>query len=479
MDMGGKDEFEAGKKGDDGVNIFNSSNMNTANLEMDSFCSAIWDQPNSVNHLVVGLGDASLHANVEFEPSRISGGANGGFGVPPSGMLKGSSLLPPAVPRFLPHFQVDSDFVERAARLSCFSGGNMMGDVMNPFSTLECIDARSKGLAPPQTQRPREVLVGNGLKNESLPIGHNFTEGSSQEKDIIIRSREEAKERARAGVSEAESDGLECLSESAVGHSSSAKGLGSKKRKRRGQGAELDQNKRELTNDQTEIQQKGASNGSKPGRESDKPGSQTSDTPKDEYIHVRARRGQATNSHSLAERVRREKISERMKFLQDLVPGCNKVIGKAVMLDEIINYVQSLQRQVEFLSMKLATINPGLDFNSDVVFPKEISRAACSSSSLAFPPDMAMPYPPLHPPQPMLIQGGLPGLENSTAALHRTINSQLPNTSETNKDHPTSKVSNTWNEFHNVFQMGFNSTAPLSTQFTSSLPPPDLTKTEP
>nr|GMD19672.1 transcription factor bHLH49-like isoform X2 [Ipomoea batatas] len=470
MDMGGKDEFEAERRGDDGVNFINSSNMNIANNlgmgmvpnsnpSIDSFCSAIWDQPNSVNHLVVGLGDASLHANVEFEPSRISGGANGGFGVPPSGMLKGSSFLPPAVPRFLPHFQVDSDFVERAARLSCFSGGNMMGDVMNPFSTLECIDARSKGLAPPQTQRPREVLVGNGLKNESLPIG------SSQEKDIIIRSREEAKE--RGGVSEAGSDGLECLSESAVGHSCSAKGVGSKKRKRRGQGAELDQNKRELTNDQTEIQQKGASNGSKPGGENDKPGSQTSDTPKDEYIHVRARRGQATNSHSLAERVRREKISERMKFLQDLVPGCNKVIGKAVMLDEIINYVQSLQRQVEFLSMKLATINPGLDFNSDVVFPKEISRAACSS--LAFPPDMAMPYPPLHPPQPMLIQGGLPGLENSTAALHRTINSQLPNTSETNKDHPTSKVSNTWNEFHNVFQMGFNSTAPLSTQFTSRI----------
>jgi len=45
--------------------------------------------------------------------------------------------------------------------------------------------------------------------------------------------------------------------------------------------------------------------------------------------------------------VRREKISERMKYLQDLVPGCNKIAGKAGMLDEIINYVQSLQRQVE------------------------------------------------------------------------------------------------------------------------------------
>ncbi|XP_015882268.1 transcription factor bHLH137 isoform X2 [Ziziphus jujuba] len=72
--------------------------------------------------------------------------------------------------------------------------------------------------------------------------------------------------------------------------------------------------------------------------------------PSRDYIHVRARRGQATDSHSLAERVRREKISERMKMLQKLVPGCDKVTGKALMLDEIINYVQSLQNQVERLS---------------------------------------------------------------------------------------------------------------------------------
>ncbi|EPS70176.1 hypothetical protein M569_04585 [Genlisea aurea] len=85
------------------------------------------------------------------------------------------------------------------------------------------------------------------------------------------------------------------------------------------------------------------------------------------YIHVRARRGQATDSHSLAERVRREKISERMKFLQSLVPGCDKVTGKALMLDEIINYVQSLQTQVELLSMKLASVNPTFyDFGMDI-----------------------------------------------------------------------------------------------------------------
>ncbi|KAJ3708529.1 hypothetical protein LUZ61_012234 [Rhynchospora tenuis] len=74
------------------------------------------------------------------------------------------------------------------------------------------------------------------------------------------------------------------------------------------------------------------------------------------YIRVRARRGQATDSHSIAERVRREKISARMKTLQGLVPACDKVMGKASMLDEIINYVQSLQNQVEFLSMKLTSV---------------------------------------------------------------------------------------------------------------------------
>ncbi|CAN1269291.1 Transcription factor bHLH62 [Linum perenne] len=100
------------------------------------------------------------------------------------------------------------------------------------------------------------------------------------------------------------------------------------------------------------------------------------EAPKD-YIHVRARRGQATDSHSLAERVRREKISERMKFLQDLVPGCNKqVTGKALMLDEIINYVQSLQRQVEFLSMKMASVNTTrLDFNLESLPSKEMFQA--------------------------------------------------------------------------------------------------------
>ncbi|CAA2999445.1 transcription factor HBI1-like [Olea europaea var. sylvestris] len=106
--------------------------------------------------------------------------------------------------------------------------------------------------------------------------------------------------------------------------------------------------------------------------------SKLSQIPKPDYIHVRARRGQATDSHSLAERVRREKISEKMKYLQGLVPGCSKITGKAGMLDEIINYVQSLQRQVEFLSMKLAAINPSLEFDIENFIAKEMFPANTS-----------------------------------------------------------------------------------------------------
>ncbi|KAF8087457.1 hypothetical protein N665_0585s0034 [Sinapis alba] len=89
------------------------------------------------------------------------------------------------------------------------------------------------------------------------------------------------------------------------------------------------------------------------------------------YVHVRARRGQATDNHSLAERTRREKINARMKLLQELVPGCDKIQGTALVLDEIINHVQSLQHQVEMLSMRLAAVNPRTDFNLDSILASQ------------------------------------------------------------------------------------------------------------
>ncbi|XP_019225736.1 PREDICTED: transcription factor bHLH48-like isoform X2 [Nicotiana attenuata] len=120
------------------------------------------------------------------------------------------------------------------------------------------------------------------------------------------------------------------------------------------------------TTKRKERQKKGKESSSKKSKKSENDTSE-----KLPYVHVRAARGQATDSHSLAERARREKINARMKLLQELVPGCNKISGTAMVLDEIINHVQSLQRQVEFLSMRLAAVNPRVDFNLDSLFAAE------------------------------------------------------------------------------------------------------------
>ncbi|CAN6585256.1 unnamed protein product [Malus baccata var. baccata] len=136
----------------------------------------------------------------------------------------------------------------------------------------------------------------------------------------------------------------------------------------------------ENDNLKAEVEESSAGGDSKPAEESTKP----SEPPKQDYIHVRARRGQATDSHSLAERARREKISERMKVLQDLVPGCNKVIGKALVLDEIINYIQSLQNQ--FLSMKLEAVNSRVNMNPTIEAfpPKDLGAQPFDVAGLLF-----------------------------------------------------------------------------------------------
>ncbi|GMP97279.1 hypothetical protein CsSME_00045595 [Camellia sinensis var. sinensis] len=58
-----------------------------------------------------------------------------------------------------------------------------------------------------------------------------------------------------------------------------------------------------------------------------------------------------------------------------------------MVLDEIINHVQSLQRQVEFLSMRLAAVNPRIDFNLDSLLTAEIGAPMDSNF-----PSMVMPH---------------------------------------------------------------------------------------
>ncbi|CAL5206131.1 unnamed protein product [Lathyrus oleraceus] len=170
-----------------------------------------------------------------------------------------------------------------------------------------------------------------------------------------------------------------------------------------------------------------------------KDNSPSGDASKDNFIHVRARRGQATNSHSLAERVRREKISERMRLLQELVPGCNKITGKAVMLDEIINYVQSLQQQVEFLSMKLATVNPELNFDVERLLSKDILQSRLGLGIGGFVPGISSS----HPFPNSSFQGNMVGLPSSST--------QFPPLPQNVLDH----------DFQSFYGMGYDSNTAL------------------
>jgi hypothetical protein len=186
------------------------------------------------------------------------------------------------------------------------------------------------------------------------------------------------------------------------------------------------------------------------------------EAPKD-YIHVRARRGQATDSHSLAERVRREKISERMKLLQDLVPGCNKVTGKALMLDEIINYVQSLQRQVEFLSMKLATVNTRVDLSIESLISKDIFQSNNSMAHPIFPQDSSAPsyYGQQNPAIHNNISNGnvthnsVDQLENG---LFQNLGMHLSSLSGFNDAASQYPLAFSEDDLHSIVQMGFGQT---------------------
>ncbi|KAM0956096.1 hypothetical protein ACFX2A_024914 [Malus domestica] len=62
------------------------------------------------------------------------------------------------------------------------------------------------------------------------------------------------------------------------------------------------------------------------------------------------RRSRAAEVHNLSERRRRDRINEKMRALQELIPHSNKT-DKASMLDEAIEYLKSLQMQLQVIWM--------------------------------------------------------------------------------------------------------------------------------
>ncbi|XP_076914810.1 transcription factor bHLH62-like isoform X2 [Bidens hawaiensis] len=237
-------------------------------------------------------------------------------------------------------FLADPGFVERAARFSCLG--------INESEFPQMVESRKLSrVSNPILVPGSDKKLDNSKEGSSLSEQIPNSNSNGRKRKAVPKGKGKESQFSTLPVSDSKTVGEQEKEESDAKRSKSGE---------EGNGIEKENEKEEGNRNRNPKQSKENAKQAEP--------------PKD-YIHVRARRGQATDSHSLAERVRREKISERMKFLQDLVPGCNKVTGKAVMLDEIINYVQSLQRQVEFLSMKLATINPRTDMNVEALLSKD------------------------------------------------------------------------------------------------------------
>ncbi|PIA57600.1 hypothetical protein AQUCO_00600371v1 [Aquilegia coerulea] len=424
MDLSDKDKFGLEKRDGDPLN-YHSSNI-----------SPEWQFGNA-NQSNQPMGLVSINPSAAYDRNAISSPVS----MVDSFCLDGSNIQSRGnpffqtggeiMPRNLSQFPADSNFIQRADRFSCFNGGSF-SDVVNPYNISKSMNNYSKDGA--MIRGSSEALSPNALKN-ALGV-QTQTKEKTDDVAGFVRATDETTNECKMS-NETEVSGSDRQVKPSLletpGEPSASKGQTVKKRKRICQGTEIDrtegspQLQSETAQDDNETEQKNGQKRSNVGKTTrhGKESSQNSDAAKEDYIHVRARRGQATNSHSLAERVRREKISERMKFLQDLVPGCNKVTGKAVMLDEIINYVQSLQRQVEFLSMKLATVNPRLDLNIEGLLAKEIHQSRGCPSMFPFSPDTNIGHSQLNPSQQRLSQAGFPGTGNTTDALRRQVSSQM------------------------------------------------------
>ncbi|KAE8731793.1 hypothetical protein F3Y22_tig00002511pilonHSYRG00001 [Hibiscus syriacus] len=139
------------------------------------------------------------------------------------------------------------------------------------------------------------------------------------------------------------------------------------------------------------------------------------------------------------------------------------ITRKAVMLDEIINYVQSLQQQVEFLSMKLAIVNPELNLDLDRILSKDILHTRSgSAAALGFGPGMN----PSHAFSRHLSRNNFrhpeykAAIPSLTTCIKRDVEASFPNLFLIRIQILTHSVYQ-WtvldNELQNLFQMGFYS----------------------
>ncbi|XP_077233924.1 transcription factor bHLH74-like isoform X2 [Tasmannia lanceolata] len=405
---------------------------------VDSFFSNGLDPLVSVAHDVSFKGSMASHHPNDFPSYNI-------------GVLGSQSI---GNTSHLVQYPSETSFAKVDPRLSCFGSGSF-SNMVSSFGRSERYQIAGSVSSPDYpsneecgTEKRTSVNTRNGIvgiveRCEGADHGATKQEDHQISDDRIGGQSIKAKKRKRiaewpVGDSHSQFDSIKSVGMEQQNDNSHTTVQCSKEREEKKQKSEQNpiSSARKVNNKQTKDR------------------SQCADAAKEDYIHVRARRGQATNSHSLAERVRREKISERMRFLQDLVPGCNKITGKAVMLDEIINYVQSLQRQVEFLSMKLSTVNPELHIDIERLLSKDILYSQGGGSAvLGFIPGMSSSHAHLL---------GAPQGTRQTEMLLRTIDNSGDILKATNSHFSSmAQLSTIWDDdLQSVVQMGSVSDAP-------------------
>uniref|UniRef100_A0A0D9VWQ0 BHLH domain-containing protein n=1 Tax=Leersia perrieri TaxID=77586 RepID=A0A0D9VWQ0_9ORYZ len=110
------------------------------------------------------------------------------------------------------------------------------------------------------------------------------------------------------------------------------------------------------------------------------------------------RRSRAAEVHNLSERRRRDRINEKMRALQELIPHCNKT-DKASMLDEAIEYLKSLQLQVQMMWMGSGMAPPVMFPGVHQYLPRMGVGIGAAMPRMPFmaAPQTVVPTPPVNP----------------------------------------------------------------------------------
>ncbi|KAJ1392088.1 Myc-type, basic helix-loop-helix [Sesbania bispinosa] len=115
-----------------------------------------------------------------------------------------------------------------------------------------------------------------------------------------------------------------------------------------------------------------------------------------ERSSLSTKRNRAAAVHNQSERKRRDKINQRMKALQKLVPNSSKS-DKASMLDEVIEYLKQLQTQVQMMNwMKMSTMM------LPITMQQQLQMSMMAQMGMGMGMDMNIPnIPPVFPFMPM------------------------------------------------------------------------------